>query len=102
MASGLLLLHPHSTTTPHFYTVAYHEKKQPVDCDSVRETTPACLDESGFALVFAPVALDEFTHRQALLELDTIDRHGSPQTVFARGQHTVYPYSYPVRTEIKT
>ena len=39
MASGLLLLHPHSTTTPHFSTVAYHEKKQPVDCDSVRETT---------------------------------------------------------------
>ncbi len=41
MASGLLLLHPHSTTTPHFSTVAYHEKKQPVDCDSVRETTRA-------------------------------------------------------------
>ncbi len=39
MASGLLLLHPHSTTTPHFSTVTYHEKKQPVDCDSVRETT---------------------------------------------------------------
>ena len=41
MASGLPLLHPHSTTTPHFSTVAYHEKKQPVDCDSVRETTRA-------------------------------------------------------------